>query len=94
MGDWHLMLATAAQLSSAVTAVLAIIAIVKVRSLRAEVARLRKDLKRLSLDVQHLFGAEQGRRSLAAALSRRKVVEQAAARPDAALTVGPSAPAR
>ena len=63
MGDWHLTLAAGVYLGIAIVALLAAATVFKYRVSRIEFARLQKDVKRLSEDVEYLVDAERQRTS-------------------------------
>ena len=63
MGDWHLTLGAGVYLGIAIVALLGAATLFKYRVSRIEFARLQKDVKRLSEDVEYLVDAERQRTS-------------------------------
>ena len=63
MGDWHLTLGAGVYLGIAFVALLGAATLFKYRVCRTEFARLQKDVKRLSEDVEYLVNAERQRSS-------------------------------
>jgi hypothetical protein len=61
LSDWRLVLFLGVFAGMTVVVVLAIVAAQKIRARRAEFARMREDIKRLSEDVKYLMNAEQRR---------------------------------
>ena len=62
MGDWHFTPPTSVYLGTAIVVLLGLAILLKTRVSR-ELARLQKDVKRLSEDVEYLVNAERRRSS-------------------------------